>query len=377
MSITRNNILNGASLLALMSGQDHPGARLAAPVKVRDAATGAVRWVDGSGAFMVGELERLDQTMHQPLASISWDRDLPVRDDVTLGDEVTSFTQSTFGTPSGPGTGSAIGQKRSFIGKKTSEVAEMEIDIGKVTIPLIPWGEGVSYTLAELASAAQVGRPIDSQKIDALNREYQLQTDAQAYLGWNGNNTLGLVNNTAVVTPTNFPDGAAGGSQWMPHTGYTGKTPSEILTDLASLAYAPWAASGFAVRPNRILLDPQNFNYITVTPATSAGSKSILQYFLESYNANTKAEPLQILPLKWLIGGGAGGTIMQQGTTNRAVAYYRAEGDWKQAPVRFPLTMLQRTPVQYDGLFHKLYYWGRLGAPEFVYPETVAYMDGN
>ena len=41
------------------------------------------------------------------------------------------------------------------------------------------------------------------------------------------------------------------------------------------------------------------------------------------------------------------------------------------------MTMLQRTPVQYDGLFHKLYYWGRMGACEFVYPETVAYSDGN
>lgn len=372
--ITREKVQDGASLVALMAGIDHPGGKLPVPAKTRDGKT-----IDSSGAFLVGELERLDQTMHQPLSSISWDRDLPVRDDVTLGDEVSSFTQSTFGTPSGPGTGSAIGQKRSFIGKKSTEVPEMDIDIGKVTVPLIPWGEGVAYSLAELASAAQTGRPIDSQKIDALNREFQLQTDAQAYLGWEGNKTTGLINSTGVVAPTNFPNGAAGGSKWMPGAGYAGKTPSEILTDLASLAYAPWAASGFSIRPNRILLDPQNFNYVSVTPATTAGSKSILRYFLESYNADTEAKPLMILPLKWLIGAGVGGTLMTQGTTNRAISYYRQpeDGDWKQAPVRFPLTMLQRTPVQYDGLFHKLYYWGRLGAPEFVYPETVSYMDGN
>jgi hypothetical protein len=369
--ITRDKVLDGANLLALMAGQDHPGGKLPVVAKTRDGKT-----VDTSGAFLVGELERLDQTLHQPLSSISWDRDVPLRDDVTLGDEVTSFTQSTFGTPSGPGNTIAIGQKRSFIGKKSTEIAEMDIDIGKVTLPLIPWGEGVSYSLAELASAAQTGRPIDSQKIDALNREHQLQTDAQAYLGWTGNSTFGLINSNQ-VTPTNFPNGAANGSQWMPHTGYVGKTPSEILTDLANLAFTPWAASGFALRPNRILLDPQNFNFISVTPATAAGSKSILRYFLESYNADTGAEPLRILPVKWLTGAGVGGNLLQPGTTNRAVSYHRYEGDWKQAPVRFPMTMLQRTPVQYDGLFHKLYYWGRLGACEFVYPETVAYMDGN
>lgn len=363
-------VLDGANLLALMAGQDNPGVKLAAPVRTRDGKA-----FDTSGAFLVGELERLDQTMHQPLSSISWDRDVPVRDDITLGDEETSFTVSTFGTPSGTGSTNAVGMKRSFIGKRSTEVAEMEIDIGKTKLPLIAWGEGVNFSLAELASAAQTGRPIDSQKIDALNREHQLQTDAQAYLGWTGNGTFGLIN-SPLVTPTNFVNGAAAGSKWMPGASYAGKTPSEILTDLATLAFAPWAASGYAVRPNRILLDPQNFNYISVTPATSAGSKSILRYFLESYNADTGAEALRILPLKWLTGAGAGGTLLQAGTTNRAIAYYRG-GEWKQAPVRFPITMLQRTPVQYDGLFHKLYYWGRMGACEFVYPETVAYYDGN
>ncbi len=372
--ITQDKVLDGKAMMVLMAGSDHPGNKLAVAAKVRDAK-GAVRTYDTSGAFLVGELERLDQTMHQPLSSISWDRDLPVRDDITLGDEVTSYTESTFGTPSGAGTGSAIGQKRSVIGKKSTQIPEMEVDIDKKTSPLIPWGEGVAYSLPELASAAQVGRPIDQQKIAALDREFQLQTDAQAYLGWAGNNTLGLINKTDVITPTNFPDAAAGGggAKWNGGT----KTSGEILTDLASLVYAPWAASGFAVKPNRILLDPNNYNYIRITPATTAGSKSILQYFLESYNSDNKDEPLRILPLKWLTGAGAGGSLMQANSVNRAIAYHRFEGDWKNAYVRFPFLTLARTPIQYDGLWHKMYYWTRMGACEFVYPETVAYRDGN
>ncbi len=367
--ITRDKVLNGPNMLALMAGSDHPGAKLAVPVRTRDG-----KFRDTTGAFLVGELERLDPTFHEPLSAVSWDRDVPLRDDIQLGDDVSSFTQSSFGTPSGPGTGSVVGQKRSFIGKKSTEVPEMEIDTGKITQPLIPWGEGVAYSLAELASAAQMGRPIDQQKIAALNREHQMQTDAQVYLGWTGNGTYGLVNSNQ-VTPTNFPDAASGGggALWSGGT----KTPGEILSDLASLAYKPWAASGFALRPNRIGLDPNNFNYISVTPATSAGSKSILAYFLESYNADTNAEPLRIVAIKWLTGAGVGGTLLQQGTTNRAIAWHRFDGPWQDAPVRFPMTMLQRTPVQYDGLFHKLYYWGRMGSCEFVYPETVAYMDGN
>jgi hypothetical protein len=358
--------LSTLALVHAAAGMDHPGGQLERPIRTRDGKT-----VDTSGAFLVGELERLDQTLHEPLASVTWDRDLPLRTDVTVGDEVSSFTQSTFAAPSGAGQGSAIGQKRSFIGRDTTEIPTMAVDIDKQTVPLTPWGLGVSYTLPELASAAQLGRPVDQQKIVALNREYQLQTDAQAYLGSEITSTYGLIN-SPLVTATNLPDTGTGNSP-----NWADKTSSQILTDMAMMVYAPWAASGFAVKPNRLALDPNNYNLIRITPATTAGSKSILQYFLESYNSDPNDEPLRVLPLKWLTGAGAGGTLMTPGTVNRAIAYNRWEGeDWQNAFVRFPTTMLQRTPVQYDGLFHKLYYWGRMGACEFVYPETVAYYDG-
>jgi hypothetical protein len=44
--------------------------------------------------------------------------------------------------------------------------------------------------------------------------------------------------------------------------------------------------------------------------------------------------------------------------------------------VRFPMTLLQRTPIQYDAIWHKTTYFGRLGVVEFVYPETAGYFDG-
>lgn len=47
-----------------------------------------------------------------------------------------------------------------------------------------------------------------------------------------------------------------------------------------------------------------------------------------------------------------------------------------QERVRFPMTLLQRTPVQYDGMYHKTTYYKKLGVVEVVYPETIAYRDG-
>jgi hypothetical protein len=37
---------------------------------------------------------------------------------------------------------------------------------------------------------------------------------------------------------------------------------------------------------------------------------------------------------------------------------------------------LQKTPVQYQGLYHVTVYYCRLGNMEFVYPSTFSYLDG-
>src|SRR5262249_52004892 len=65
--------------------------------------------VDSSGAFLVGELERLDQTLHRPLVSITWSRDIRLRNDVTIADEVSAFTLSTFASAGALGTGQGVG----------------------------------------------------------------------------------------------------------------------------------------------------------------------------------------------------------------------------------------------------------------------------
>ena len=38
--------------------------------------------VDSSGAFLIGELERLDQTLNLPLVGYTWTRDIQLREDV-------------------------------------------------------------------------------------------------------------------------------------------------------------------------------------------------------------------------------------------------------------------------------------------------------
>jgi hypothetical protein len=74
--------------------------------------------------------------------------------------------------------------------------------------------------------------------------------------------------------------------------------------------------------------------------------------------------PLNIQPLKWLAAG-------QAATAARMVAYTRDRNR-----IRYPLVPLQRTPLEYRSLYQIVTYYGRLGCVEFVYPETISYLDG-
>lgn len=57
--------------------------------------------IDSTGAFIVGELERMDQTLNLPLVSVKWTRDMPLRSDISIADEVSSFTNTDFASVGG------------------------------------------------------------------------------------------------------------------------------------------------------------------------------------------------------------------------------------------------------------------------------------
>lgn len=328
------------------------------------------RTVDSTGAFLIGELERLDQTIHLPLAAVTWGRDIDLREDVTIADELSSFTLTTFGSAGSLGTGNGIRNGKAWIGKATNQIGGVGVDTGKIANPLTPWALEIAYSILELESAAKLGRPIDEQKYEALKLKLQMDIDEQVYVGDATIGSLtgvgGLVNNGLVTNVANVPNGGGGTAPWST------KTPQEILADVNALLISVWASTGYAVMPNRLLIPPTQFGYINSTIVSTAGNQSILKFLLENnIIKNSGAGDLVIAPAKWLVGAGTGGTIGTAGTVDRMVAYNK-----NKRFVRFPMTPLQRTPVQYDSIYHKSSYFCRLGVVEVVYPETMGYRDG-
>jgi hypothetical protein len=344
---------------------NHLGRKLGGGFRTHDGKT-----VDSTGAFLIGELERLDQTMHEPLAATFWARDMEVREDVTIADEVSSFTQSSFGSVGGLGDSSITGGK-AWVGKNTNEIAQLSLDIAKVPHPLRPWALELKYTVFELESAAKLGRPVDQQKFDALKLKHQMDTDAQVYVGDSITGDKGLLNYDGasagpVTNVTNVANGGGGSPLWST------KSPDEILADVNELITSAWTQAAYAVMPGKIGIPPVQFGYIATQKVSQAGNQSILKYLLENNIRLTSGQgTLEIVPMKWAVGCGVGGTIGTADGHDRMIAYTQAKDK-----VRFPMTLLQRTPLQYDSIFHKSTYFGRLGVVEVVYAETVGYRDG-
>ncbi len=310
--------------------------------------------IDSTGAFLVGELERLDQTLHAPLVAVTWGRDITLREDVTIADEVSSFTNSSFAS-----SGGITPSGKAWAGKDTTAITGIALDIGKTTHPLYLWDMEIKYSLPELASAEKLGRPVDAQKHEGMRIKYQMDIDEMVYTGDTFYNQPGLFNANSLITPYNVAAGASGSTNWSQ------KTPDEILADINLLLNTTWQTAGWAVMPGELRLPPTQFSYLVSQKVSNAGNVSILEYVRNNSLTNVAlGRPLNIQPVKWLTGLGTGGT-------NRMVAYTNDKDR-----VRYPLVPLQRTPIEFRGLYQITTYYGRLGVVEFVYPETIGYADG-
>ena len=317
--------------------------------------------IDSTGNFLIGQLERFDTRLHEPLVSFTWSRDIDVREDVTIADDATSFTQSNYAA-----TGGINPNGKNWVGRVTNAISGVAVDIGKIVNPLHPWGMELSYTVFELARSQRLGTSIDVQKLDAINLKWNMDTDEQVYTGDSSlPSCYGLFNNPAVTPQSVAATGTGATTPWI------NKTPVQLLADVNEILTTTWQASGWKFMPTELRLPPAQYSYLVSTLISTAGNQSVLRFLLENNLAVQNGKQLNIQPVKWLIGRGAGGTPGVLGTVDRMVAYTKQED-----LIRFPMTELLRTPLEYRSLYQICTYYGQLGQIEFIYPETLGYRDG-
>ena len=308
---------------------------------------------DSTLAYFVNQLDNLDRKLYEPLYNVTWGRDINLRTGITMANESTSFIRSNIG-----GIGTQSAQGKPWISPNTTTLPGVSVNGERIVLPLRLLGQEISYTSVELERSQLVGQPIDAQKFDAMNIMYQMNTDEMVYVGDTDVGATGLVN-SSLVTSAAVANGTAGTPAWA------AKTPDEILKDVNDMVTAAWRASGFAACPDKVLLPPAQFAYISSQKVSTAGNVSILQFLEDnSISLRVNGRKLDIQPVKWLTGRGAAGA-------DRMVAYTNQEDK-----VRFPMVPVRRETPYYLGIkFNAPYIWA-FGEVEFIYPETVVYRDG-
>ncbi len=303
--------------------------------------------VQDSGAFLVGELERLDKELHMPLVSVTWHRDIDLREDVTIADEASAFTTTSLAA-----MGSNSTNGKNWIGDRSTAINGIAVNTDKTTLPMNLWGMEAAWSIPELVKGQQLNRPIDSQKHEGIKLKHNMDVDEQVYIGDEDLGITGLVNNPG-ITPLGYS------AVWD-----DGTTADQMLSDINDLINEGYARSGYTICPDRLGLHPTAIGFLT-KPVTVAGSESILEYVIRKCLCKVlNGRDLTIVPMKHLKGAGVGGK-------NRAIAYTK-----NKQFVRFPMVPLQRTPLEHRGIHQVTTYFGTLGEVEFVYPETVTYADG-
>lgn len=303
--------------------------------------------LDSTGAFLVAELERLDKALNKPLTSITWGRDIDLREDVCMGDEISSFTLSTFAAAGGAGSSG-----KSFVGKNSTAVPGIALDIGKVPSPLHLWAMELAWSLPELEAAKALGRNIDSQKLEGLYLKYQQDIDEMIYVGDAQVGAVGLINHPEIYRGNSALNWETAG-------------PKQILDEVNDLLAQVWKNSAYAVVPDQLRVSPRKMARL-IQPLGEHSGTSLLTYLSEQCLTFAETgKPLEIRSLPRLSGRGAGGV-------DRTLAYTR-DGRF----VRFPMVPLRNTPPEYRGLYQIMIFYCKLGHVEFVYPETLGYLDGE
>ena len=306
---------------------------------------------DAAGAWLISQLEKFDPIIHQPLATVTWGRDINLRADVSFADESTSYATSTY-------TASGSAGDVDFSGVNDTSLQGVDVDMEKVTTPLMPWIRQIGFSNIEEARANRLN--IIQERLNAMNLKYQKDVDQMVYVGSNRQKMHGLVNSPKVFNLAPVANGAGG----LPAA--SSKTGDEVLADVNELLNSVWQFSGLAFPPSKLLVSPSLYNHLLSRRLEGYGNISLLKFLEQnSLCLSENGKELDVQPVRWLNGIGAAGT-------DRIVAYTN-----EPSRVRYPLVPLQRIAApEYRGIHTLQAYQAMMGGVEFVYPETIGYRDG-
>jgi hypothetical protein len=341
---TMNNIMASGQRGVVLA--QAPGAMYGPGMDAAGAATGM--------SFLVGELEKQDNRLLEPLTSITAPRDIMMK----AGGGWVANTSNVFVDYATTGN-----DEDAIIAGETTNIPVSQANISKDVYKVMTFAEILRAPLFDDLKLQQIGRSLTTILDDGLRLNFNKLLDRNVYVGITKSGTYGLLNNPNIAAALVANNAGATSRLWV------NKTPAEILKDVNEIVQQTWADSEYDLTgmANQILIDPANYAYIVNQPVTLAGDKSILEYLLQNNIAKNQGRDLKIFPSRWCIGAGATGT-------NRMLAYVNAENRVNM-DLTVPLSRVMTAPNVQSASYETLYA-AQIGQVKFLYTQCARYGDG-
>ena len=306
-----------------------------------------------SYTFLMKELEKVDETILEPLSGTDWPRDMPV---VTGGGLLESIASVDVTYAS---TG---GDDDNLFFEAANDIPVIQADMSKSVARTFNFAEYMAFSVMEREKMMQVGRDPETFLNKGIRLHCDKVIDRNVYTGFSKVSSTGLVNNPGITRSSAAPH-TPGGSD----TSWENKTADEILADINRAISALWRDNDCSsdALPNHILIPVEQFGQLVTRKVSDDSERSILTYVLENNLSVQQGGELVISPCKWCSGVGSG-------SSDRMVVYCN-----RVDRICFNLTQpLRRMETEYAEMRIKIPYIAQFSEVRFLYPSTVRYMDG-
>lgn len=310
--------------------------------------------IANGNAFLISELEKRDNLLREPLTSVTYPRDIPVK----VGGGWVEFISSlsidygiTGGSNDGPVTASGANM-----------VPVIQANLDKDTFKAHVFAAVMRIMFVDMQRSSITSRSLDQMLTDGIRLAYDKHMDGNAYTGIARYGTAGILNNANVVASP-VATGTGGGTAW------SGKAPEEILRDVNTAIQEGWAAAEYdlTAMPNHMLIPYEQYNIIATTKVSDIAEKTILTFLLENNIAKKNGVDLVIGATQYCKGAGAG-------STDRMAVYVNNDrfiAMEELVPLGRTMTQPNTEALSYDSV-----YMANISEVEIFYDQPIRYYDG-
>ena len=301
--------------------------------------------------FLMKELEKVDETILEPLSATEWPRDMPVVTGGGLIESVASIDVTYASTG---------GEDDNLFFDAANDIPVIQADMSKSVARTFNFAEYMAFSVMEREKMMGIGRDPETFLNKGIRLHCDKLIDRNVYQGFEKVNSTGLVNNPAIAR-ISAATAAGGGTRWSQ------KTADEILNDINSAISALWKDNDCSIDalPNHILVPVEQFGALVTRKVSDDSERTILSYVLENNLTTQQGGELIISPCKWCSRAGSS-------RSDRMVVYCN-----RIDRICFNLTQpLRRMETEYAEMRIKIPYIAQFSEVRFLYPSTVRYMDG-